>query len=571
MLSSLYIENIAVIKKLELNFDKGFTVFTGETGAGKSIIIDSIRLILGARADKGLVRTGETEAYVSAVFTDVGEKFLQKLRHYDVKPDEEGNIILSRTITTDGKNKVKINGRTVPLGILQEAGSLLIGIHGQHDTVELLDPERHIEYLDMYAGVEDELEEFADVFSQMNMLKNKLKTESGWLRKKIDEAPKLKEQIKEIASADIKAGELKELDEKRIKLKNSEKLCKNVNAVYKTLYNSERAPGCVGLIKLATAALEKISGDVPNYEEYYEKLNNISLELEGIAMDIRNITDARDFDDPEYALEKIEERIDLIEKLRRKYGPDEKDILEYRQNGEKTLKKIEVVARECEEIKQKLAKLSEKAFQMAARITEKRKKAAEELEGNITRELVYLDLEKVRFKVNIEKSLMQNGGLKLQPNGCDVVEFLISPNTGEDLKPLAKVASGGEMSRVMMAFRCIFANRYGIPSMIFDEIDTGVSGKTSEKIGIKLRQISSGDSQVFCVTHSSQVSACATTHLKIAKKEVDGRTETYVTVLDMESRIEELSRIMGGIEITENIRKTAREMIENTEKTIKNL
>lgn len=566
MLSSLYIENIAVIKKLELNFGKGFTVFTGETGAGKSIIIDSIRLILGARADKGLVRTGESEAYVSAVFTEVGQRLLEKLEQYDITPDEEGNIILSRTITVEGKNKVKANGRTVPLGVLQEAGALLIGIHGQHDTVELLDPEKHIEYLDMYAGIEKELSEYEEIYGQMNSLKNRLKSEGAWLKKKLEEAPKLREQIKEISEAGIKEGELEDLDARRIKLKSSEKLCKNANAVYKTLYNSEKAPGCVGLIKLATTALEKISDEVPSYDEYIERLNNISLELEAIAMDIKNLTDSRDFDDPVRALEKIEERIDVIEKLRRKYGPEEKDVVQYRINAENTLKKTEVISRECEDIKNNLARLSEKAFKMAAEITSKRSKAARELEKRILEELAFLDLEKVRFKISIEKSLMQNGGTKLQPNGCDIVEFLISPNPGEDMKPLAKVASGGEMSRVMMAFRCIFADRHGIPSMIFDEIDTGVSGKTSEKIGIKLREISKGESQVFCITHSSQVAACANTHLKIAKKEVEGRTETYVTTLGISQRVEELSRIMGGIEITENIRNTAREMMDKAER-----
>lgn len=566
MLSSLYIENIAVIKKLELNFDKGFTVFTGETGAGKSIIIDSIRLLLGSRADRGLIRTGENEAYVSGVFTDLDEGFIKKLSEFDVAPDEDGSVILSRTISGDGKNRVKINGRTVPLNVLHEVGELLIGIHGQHDTVELLNPDRHIEYLDMFAGLEGELTEFAGIYSEMNILKNRLKNSALWLRKKTEEAPKLREQIKEISEANIRDGELEELDARRIKLKSSEKLCKSAGVVYKTLYNSEKAPGCVGLIKLALAALEKISDDVPQYDEYTEKLNNISLELEAMAMDINNITNGRDFDDPEYALGKIEDRIDQIERLRRKYGPDEKDILEYKANAEATLKSMESISRECEEYKQSLSKLSERAFALAEEITRKRTKAANELEKRITAELVFLDLEKVKFKVSINKSLMENGGIKLRPNGCDLVEFLISPNTGEELKSLSKVASGGEMSRVMMAFRCIFATKYGIPSMIFDEIDTGVSGKTSEKIGIKLRQISQGESQVFCITHSSQVAACANTHLKIAKKEVDGRTETYVRELDLEERVEELSRIMGGIEITDNIRITAREMIENAEK-----
>mgnify|MGYP003293522581 CR=1 FL=1 len=334
------------------------------------------------------------------------------------------------------------------------------------------------------------------------------------------------------------------------------------NVVYKTLYNSERAPGCVGLIKLATTALEKISGDLEGAEQYIERLGEISSELEAIAMDVRTMTDSRDFDDPEYALEKIEERIDVIEKLRRKYGPGEKDVVEYKENAEKTLRKMEVVARECEETKQSLAKLSEKAFSMANSITKKRKDAARELEDRMLKELAFLDLEKVRFKISIEKSTMPTGATKLQTNGFDVVEFLISPNAGESLKPLAKIASGGEMSRVMMAFRCIFADRYGIPSMIFDEIDTGVSGKTSEKIGMKLRQIGNGSSQVFCITHSCQVAACASTHLKIAKKEINGRTETYVKKLDMDERIEELSRIMGGINITNNIRLSAAEMIQ---------
>ncbi len=565
MLSSLYIENIAVIKKLELNFDKGFTVFTGETGAGKSIIIDSIRLILGARADKNLIRSGESEAYVSAVFSEVDERFLKMLKHYDISPDEEGNIILSRNITVDGKNKVKINGRAVPLGVLQEAGGMLIGIHGQHDTVELLNSDNHLKYLDEFAGLEGELAEFEELYGQMNSLKNRLKTEAAWLRKSMEEAPRLKEQIKEITSANIKDGELEELDARRIKLKNSEKLCKNANAVYKTLYNSERAPGCVGLIKLAVAALEKIGDDLPQSEEYLSKLSTISFELESIAMDIKGLTDDSGFDDPEYALGKIEERIDVIERLKRKYGSSEKDILQYKENAEKTLKKLVTVEKECEEIKRNLALLSEKAFLLADKITRKRTEGARELEERLIQELKYLDLDKIRFKVSIEKSTMQGGGVKLLPTGCDIVEFLISPNPGESLKPLIKIVSGGEMSRIMMAFRCIFTDRYGIPSMIFDEIDTGVSGKTSEKMGMKLKQIARGSSQVFCITHSCQVAACGDTHLKIAKKEVDGRTETYVKALDMNDRIEEISRIMGGVKISDNIRLVAEEMIRKAE------
>ncbi len=564
MLDSLHIENIALIKELDVDFSCGFTVFTGETGAGKSIIIDSIRLILGAKADKRLIRSGENEAYVCAIFSDIGNEILIKLKELDIAPDEDGNIIISRYITLDGKSRAKIGKKAVSSSALREIGDQLIAIHGQHDSMKLLDTQSHLGFLDRYACIGELKSEYLSVFNEMNSVKNKLKTEANFIKENAHRIPVMKSALAEINDANIKEGEEQKLDERRALLRGSAKIFKNVSAIERTIKGADNVPGAIDLIRLAEGSLMKISDSIESSGELLERLRSVSAELEGICDDISAYCDISDSDDPEQAIAKIDERLSVIDRLTKKYG----DLNEYKSNALETFRRVSKSGELCEQYKETLAKLSERAFLLADEMTQKRKKAGEDFSKKVLEELAFLDLPKVRFEVEITKQLLPSGNVRLSSEGCDNVRFLISPNVGEDMKELAKIASGGEISRIMLALCCVFADKYGIESMIFDEIDTGISGKTSEKIGIKLRESAiSGRAQVFCVTHSAQVASCADSHIKIAKGEQDGRTVTRLTKLSDDERVEELSRIMGGIEITDSIRRSAREMIEKNKKT----
>lgn len=564
MLASLHIENVAVIKKLDIDFDTGFTVFTGETGAGKSIIIDSIRLLLGSKADKGIIRNGEECAVVSALFSSIDGETVKKLGEIDVFPDENGEISVYRAMSRDGRSKAKVNGQTVPVATLSKMGSYLMAIHGQHDAMTLIDESRHIEYLDSYGDISALVCEYNEIYRRMNGVKIKLKEETEQAKTNEYRIKSLQNAIKEISSLKLKRGDVAKLYSQRMKLRDAEKLVKNTGVIYKTLYKSDKAPGCNTLIDLAIASFEKLS-DYEEYKEgcdsFIERLRGISLELEEIANEARAMSAGCNVDDPAAALDEIEARLEGIERAMRKYGDGEEALLTYLENAEKELVSIQNSGKRCEEYKKELMKLSKQAFALADEIHEKRHSAALRLEERLGAELRFLDLEKARFKIDIQQSKLNGGGLRLLSDGYDEVRFLISANAGEEPKSIAKIASGGELSRIMMSLRTVFAGKDHVQAMIFDEIDTGVSGKTSEKIGIKLREISSGGQQVFSVTHSAQVAAVAENHLKIRKHEVDGRTETYVERLNFEQRVDELSRIMGGITVSENIRKSAEEML----------
>ncbi len=562
MLASLHIENVAVIKKLDIDFDPGFTVFTGETGAGKSIIIDSIRLLLGGKADKGVIRHGEDSAAVFALFSGIDEQTKARLSELEIYPDENGEIAIYRSLSHDGRSKAKVNGQAVPVSTLQRMGGCLMAIHGQHDAMTLIDESQHIKYLDSYAEISSLVNEYNEIYRRMNSVKTKLKEESEQAKTNEYKIKSLQNAVKEISALKLKPGECQKLYERRLKLRDAEKLVKNTNIIYKTLYKSDKAPGCNTLIDLAVASFEKLAEYSEGCEGYIERLRAISLELEEIANEARAMSAECSFDDPAAALDEIEVRLEGIERAMRKYGEGEDALLAYLENAERELNLIQNSGKRCEEYKKELLKLSKQAFSLADEIHEKRQKAALLLEERLGEELRFLDLEKAKFKIDIQQSKLNGGGVRLLSDGYDEVRFLISANAGEEPKSIAKIASGGELSRIMMSLRTVFAGKDNIQAMIFDEIDTGVSGKTSEKIGIKLKEIAKDGQQVFSVTHSAQVASVAENHLKIRKHEVDGRTETYVEKLNFEQRVDELSRIMGGIKESENIRKSAEEMLK---------
>lgn len=561
MICELYIENIAVIKKLTVNFEKGFSVLTGETGAGKSIIIDSVNLLLGARSAKELIRNGETQALVSGCFTELSDRTLQALAEMDIYPEDDGALYVQRTLSIDGRAQSKINGRSVPASVLKEAGKLLINIHGQHDSQNLLMPEKHIEYLDASAHNEDLLAEYGECYKELISIRRELRSVSKSEQEIEEKTERLNFQIGEIDAAKLKKGEEEALLLKRDRIKNLEKLSRYSADIYSALENGEGgAPSAMELISKAMGAVEKLADVLPDSQKIVERLGFCKYELQDVAQTALALVGG-EISDPEAELDKIETRLDTIARLEKKYGETVSKVLEYRERSVDELSELKNNDKMVAELKHKLSSKLKEAQNIANQLTLKRQEYARKLSAEITEQLRYLDLEKVSFKIDVTQSLSENGTKRFSANGCDNVEFLISTNVGEPLKPLSKVASGGELSRVMLALKSALADGDGVQTVIFDEIDTGVSGKTSQKIGLKLQALAKR-CQIFSITHSAQVAATGDRHLKIVKKEVDGRAQTSVEYLSAEERVDELSRIMGGIEITDTIRSTAREMLE---------
>ena len=559
MLSELHIENVAVVKNVTLTAEKGFSVLTGETGAGKSIIIDSINLLLGARSAKELIRSGESKALVSACFTELGERTLAALEAADVSPDADGTLYIQRIVQTDGKATAKINGRTVPVSMLKEIGSALITIHGQHDSQALLSADNHMAFLDRYARNGDLIRAYSEQYEKLATIRKTLSEKTKAAERADERIDTLKYQISEIDSAKIKKNELETLSEKKQRIKSSEKIYKYARLISDTLSDTGSADGAASLTSRAIEALRKLTDVLPDAEMLAARLESAKYDMIEAAEQADALLDMCG-DSPEEELERIENRLDTVERIFRKYGPTEEDVFRYRDKASEELASISDIGSEINRLKKALNDQAKETFAAAEKLTESRVRAAEELSKSITEELRYLDLEKVVFSVSVEKLISEKGLTRFTPDGCDAAEFMISANPGEPLKPLAKIASGGELSRVMLAIRSVLAECDGVDTLIFDEIDTGVSGKTSQKIGIKLKRVSEGG-QVLCITHSAQIAAAADTHFKISKAEKDGRTETSLTALDREGRINELSRIMGGIEITDTVKKTAEEMI----------
>ncbi len=558
MLTSLHIENIAVIKSADLDLSEGFTVLTGETGAGKSIIIDSIGLIKGSKPSRELIRSGEEQALVSAIF-EPDDETSERLGELGLAPDEDGLLMVTRTINTSGKSGAKVNGRTVPLSLLREATGHLIGIHGQHDNITLLNPESHIELLDGFAGVSlAEYERSYDRFSEINRRIAELcKNE----REKTQRAEFLRFQIDEIESAKLKPGEEEELAKKRAQLQNREKVTRLAKLVSSSLYRNEKGTAALDKVKRSIKALDALSAVIPEAEELSARLDALTYELEDIAIIADGFADDSD-DDPTILLDRLETRLDTIEKLERRFGDTVADVLSYLARAKDELESIETSDERLADLRLERDSLLPLMAAQAEELSERRMKAARELELRIVEELAFLDMKGVQFSASVVRRDETDDQSEFSRRGVDDVEFLISTNRGEPLKPLAKIASGGELARIMLAVKTVLADRDRIGTLIFDEVDAGVSGKTSQKLGIKLRDLArAGRTQVLCVTHSAQIAAVADSHLLISKKDENGRTFTTVESLNEEGRISEIARIMGGITVTERLIETAREML----------
>jgi DNA repair protein RecN (Recombination protein N) len=558
MLLSLHIENIAVIKSCDFDFTPGFMVLTGETGAGKSIVIDSINLLLGGKGERELIRHGESYAMVSGLFGDLSDYTKERLFELGVSCDEDGTILVQRMLHADGKNKITINGRSVSLSVLKSLMPYLVNIHGQSDTQSLFNSKNHITMVDVYAGCTDLLDEYRSAYGELEAIRR----EKEDLIKRTREGERMKEileyQINDIDSASLHSGEEEELIDKKVKLKNSEKITKNSEFVFKALKGSER--GSVSyLLDRSVTALAQLEGVVPSYGEYSERLRDILYQVEDIAEEVYAVLGDIDAD-PSATLNEIESRLDKISRLKRKYGLTIDEVLAFRERAYNEYQSLENSDEVLKVLSRKEDLAYEKALGLAEKLHEIRTNAAKQLEDNIKETLEFLDMPKVVFYADIKESY--SGGKKLlSRDGSDSVEFYISANRGAEPQPLSRIASGGEMSRIMLALKSVIADKDGVPTVIYDEIDAGVSGKTARKIGIKMLSLSK-NTQLFCVTHSAQIASLGDLHFLISKSDVNGATETGVRVLDRDGRVAELSRILGGINVTDAQRAAATDMLD---------
>ena len=552
MLNQLSVRNVAVIDKLDINLHDGVSVLTGETGAGKSIIIDSINMILGDRANKELVRYGTDKAVVQAVF-DAPKSVINILEENDIYVEDE-TVIITRQVTKEGKSVARINGMVVTLNILREISDRLINIHGQHDNQALLTPIRHITFLDAYADNEEYINRYKDILSKKREIEKKISSLEMDEQEKMQRIDLLEYQVKEIKKASLEKDEEDDLREQRDIYTNAEQITKSVNEAYMNLYEGDEIQSAYDGISIAVNEISQISDLNPQLKSIYDTLNEIMYSLEDTAHEIKEFGETVEFD--EQALNEIEERLDLISRLKRKYGNSIEEILEYLKKAESELNDIKLSDERTNELKEELKNITKELKEKGNVLTQRRENAAKVLEENIEKSLHELNMEKSKFKVNIE-----NDGT-FYDNGMDKVEVLISTNPGEPLKPLVKIASGGELSRVMLAIKSILADSDGVDTMIFDEIDTGVSGKAAMSIAKKLAVIAK-NKQVICITHLPQLTAMADNHYLIQKNTDGELASTTLKELDEEGRELELARIIDGGEVTELALSHAKQMLEN--------
>ena len=548
MLSLLHIENIAVIERSEISFQPGFNVLTGETGAGKSIVIDAISAILGERAYRDMIRTGTEKASVRAVFTDVPE--LPWFADNGVEYDAE--TVIQREIFLDGRNVCRVNGSLVNVTILHKLGIQLINIHGQHDSASLFDEENHLTLLDEFGDHSRLIHTYKEKYEAVLTLRREISSFTMDESEKLRRMETLRYQIAEIEKAELEAGEDETLEERRRLLQSAEKIADGMNDAVENLYGGEDSDGASSMLATAERALARISKYSDSIAELHEKIADLMYQVEDAA---RLVLDARDeLSYSEEELDRIESRLDVIHKLRKKYGATCADILAYLQKAKQELDEIEFADDHLERLKGKLQKAEKEAWDAAEELREARKATAQIMSARILGELAQLDMPRVQFSCRFTPT-------ELASNGADAVAFYMSANAGEDLKPLSKVASGGELARIMLAMKNVLAEKDQVNTLIFDEVDTGVSGRAAQKVAEKLRSVAQ-HKQVLCVTHLPQLAALAQNHLLIAKEERDGRTYTTVTPLDIEGRKMELARIIGGANITETTLKSAEEMLK---------
>ena len=549
MLKSLHIENIAVIEKTDIDFSEGFNVLTGETGAGKSIVIDAINAVLGERTSKELIRTGADEATVTALFCGLSDFSKKSLNKCGFDTDDEGNLLILRKLTHSG-SVFKINGMPATAGILKTIGKSLINIHGQHDNQTLLSPESHYVYIDRLADNGAFLNDYYNEFHHLNTVRKEL---AGY---ETDEAQKQRDielyeyQIKELIDADIKVGESAEIKGKLQIAQNAEKTADALKSAYSYLNGDELNEGAFSAVRNAQKELSACKGtEFEGLEQNFNEVLSLLDDLTGKVRNLINNDDAHNFDP-----EALRARLDLIYKICLKYGGSEESALEYLKSAQEKLDNIRLSDKKIIELSNELDNSTERLITLGDKLTKSRKAAAESFKKDVTDILSFLDMPNVRFEVNITKG-------KYTKTGCDIVEFMIGTNAGEAIKPLSKIASGGELSRVMLAIKSVLADKDDVDTLIFDEIDSGIGGRAAQKVGHQLKQVSTAR-QTLCVTHLAQIAAFAQNHLLIEKSVSNNRTYTSVKRLTGEDRVNEIARIMVGSTISDNTINSARELLE---------
>lgn len=555
MLSTLHIENIAVIEQAEIAFDSGFNVLTGETGAGKSIVIDAISAILGERASREMIRTGAQKAFVSAIFSGVPELpwFAENQIPY------EPELGISREIFADGKNSCRVSGKPVTVSTLRKLGVQLIQIHGQNDSQQLFDEATHIGYLDLYAHDEALLEDYRQAYDKVSVVQQEIRRLSMDESEKLRLVETLKFQINEIERAELQSGEEDELLERRKVLQNAEKLTDAMEAAVSALYGDETSDGAAAMIANAAHALERVSRVSDEMRQLSGKLNDLMYTAQDIADELRDKKDDLTYSADE--LEQIEERLDTLHKLKRKYGGSVEDVIAFCEKAKRQLDEVEFASDRIEQLQKKLSALQTAMQEKGMALSAARKMAAEKLQAAISSELMQLDMPKIQF-------VCEFSAQQPQENGLDAVRFLMSANVGESLRPLSKVASGGELARIMLAMKNVLAAEDSVGTMIFDEVDAGVSGRAAQKVAYKLWTVAKGR-QVLCVTHLPQIAAMADTEFTVEKRVENGRTYTSVLRLDVAGRRQELARLTGGSMITETTLAGAAELLRLAEQTKK--
>ena len=556
MLSLLHIENIALIQSADIRFEPGFNVLTGETGAGKSIVIDSIGAVLGERTSRELIRTGAKSALVTAVFTQVPP--LPWLEENGFPTGEE-ELLLQRELQGDGRNVCRIDGKLVTVAQLRELGRQLLNIHGQHDGQQLLDPASHLGYLDQFGGCQPLLEDYQEAYRKWHDIRremDKLQMDEAERSRRVDT---LNYQIQELERAQLKAGEDEELSARRTLLRSAGRLMEAVQSAEFALSGDEDRDGACSLIAQAEGEVQGVSSISPELGELSEKLTALRCAADDAADTLRDLSRSFDFSPGE--LDQVEERLDLLYRLRKKYGPTVEDMLAYLDRCRKELDQIQYADDTLARLEKDLKKAQKEAARRGEVLSQARREAAGALQARVQEELRQLDMPKVQFQTEFTP---KGGEAGMDETGLDEVQFLMSANLGEALKPIQKVASGGELARIMLALKNVLAEGDQIGTLVFDEVDTGVSGRAAQKVAEKMAQVARGK-QVLCVTHLPQIAAMADTHFSVQKGEREGRTYTRLERLDRSQRREELARLIGGASITPSLLESAEELLRQAE------
>ena len=548
MLSQLYIKNIAVIQEANIDFGPGFNVFTGETGAGKTMLISAINGVLGARLSRDIIRSGEDSATISALFSGISNAAAQRIEELGYAADDR-EVLISREI--GARNSCKINGRPATMQILREIASELIDVHGQKDNHRLLDPQYHIEYIDDFGELSELLENYRGIYRKVQEIRKKLRAMQQSDREKEQRIALLQYQVNEIETANLQLGEDEELSQRRDTIRNAERILKLTAEAKGLLDGSDENEGAANMLTQLAETLGKLSRFVPELSDTAAQVMEVSYTIHDVSGEISRYLDHLDFDP--HSLDEIEDRLELIQNFKRKYGATIEEILAYGQRAADQLKEIQFSQEIIDELLEQEKALLPQLSQAADELTSARHQAARNFLSRIKRELEFLNMPNVKLTVSADRC-------DFMPNGQDELELLISSNAGEAPKPLAKIASGGELSRVMLSIKNVLAEKDQVGTAIFDEIDTGVSGSAAQKIGKKLQEVSQ-NRQVICVTHLAPVASCGDTHLFIHKEVEEGRTFTRIDLLDDEERIREIARIVSGDDITETALNNAREML----------